>query len=402
MLNRHFHRLLARKLSYFPAVAILGPRQVGKTTFAKQVADSGLKESIYLDLESRADIAKLSSDPEAFLESHSDKLVIIDEAQQMPEIFTILRPVIDKNRVAGRFLLLGSASPSLVRGVSESLAGRISYLDLPPLMLSEILPQYNMNVHWFRGGFPNAFLAPDNHLFADWAESFTRSYVERDFNHLFGTNLNPTLMGRLWQMIAYNQSHIWNGEEYARSLGVTTPVINRYVEILEGAFLVRRLLPWYSNNGKRLVKAPKIYLRDTGVLHYWNRISNFEDLQGHPIVGASWESYVIEQIILQKNPDIDAYFYRTHSGAELDLVLVQGNKPLIGIEIKYTNAPSVSKGFYQSIEDLQTEKNFVITPNSDTYPVKMATVCALSHFILKELGKIGDNKLDENIPEITS
>ncbi len=282
-------------------MVILGPRQVGKTTFALQVAESRLKKSIYLDLESRADLVKLSSDPELFLESHSDKLVILDEAQLMPEIFSILRPLIDRNRVTGRFLLLGSASPGLVKGVSESLAGRMSYLDLSPLQLSEILPMYNMNTHWFRGGFPNAFLAPDDHLFADWAESFVRSYIELDFNHLFGYNLNPSLMNRLWQMIAYNQSHIWNGEEFSRSLGVTTPVTNRYLEILEGAFLVRRLLPWFVNNGKRLVKTPKIYLRDTGVLHYLNRVTNYDDLQGHPIVGASWESYVIEQIILQKN-----------------------------------------------------------------------------------------------------
>ncbi|MFN0048650.1 MAG: ATP-binding protein [Cytophagales bacterium] len=294
-----------------------------------------------------------------------------------------------KKRVAGRFLLLGSASPSLVRGVSESLAGRISYVDLSPLQLSEILPTYNMNTHWYRGGFPNAFLAPNDSFFANWAESFVRGYVERDFNHLFGLSLNPSLFMRLWQMLAYNQSNVWNGEEFSRSLGVSAPVTNRYLEIMEGAFLVRRLPPWFNNSGKRLVKTPKVYLRDTGILHYFNRVSSYDDLQGHPIVGASWESYVVEQIILQKNLGIDAYFYRTHSGAELDLVLVKGDKPLVGIEIKYSNAPSVTRGFYQSIEDLVTEKNFVITPSSDTFPIRKATVCSLSHFILKELEKIG-------------
>ena len=388
MLTRNYHDKLSKKLSYFPAVAILGPRQVGKTTLARQIAERTDRESIYLDLETKADVEKLSNDLEAYLAQYKDKLVIIDEVQQMPEIFVRLRPLIDKHRIPGRFLLLGSASPSLVNGVSESLAGRISYLDLPPFTISEISATYNVNFHWFRGGFPNAFFAPNDEIFHDWAASFIRSYVERDFNHLFGQSLNSSLINRLWQMIAYKQGDVWNAEELSRALGVTAPVTNKYLDLLEGAFLIRRLKPWFVNNGKRLAKSPKVYIRDTGILHHLNRIDTLELLSGHPIVGASWEGYVVEQIALAMNTNIDIFYYRTHVGAELDVVLTKGSKPVAGIEIKYSNAPSISKGFYHSIEDVETEQNFVITPNSDTYPIKKGTVCSLAVFITKYLPEI--------------
>ncbi|MFN8438422.1 MAG: ATP-binding protein [Cytophagales bacterium] len=380
--------LLATKLGYSPAVAILGARQVGKTTLAKQAAEVLDKDYIYLDLESGQDLAKLNEDPETFLDYYKDKLVIIDEVQVMPLLFTRLRSIIDRHRVNGRFLLLGSASPHLVKGVSESLAGRVSYLDLNPFRLSELYPDFSMQKHWYRGGFPRAILANSDTEFQDWAAGFVRSYVERDLSHLFGYNLNPELNRKLWLMLAHVHSGIFNAEELARSLGVTAPVASRYTDFLAGAFLVYKIMPWYSNNGKRLVKAPKIYLKDSGLLHHLHRINTYEDLQHHPIVGASWEGYVIEQVMYHKPVDLDVYYYRTHSGTEVDLVLVRGNTPVSSIEIKYSNAPKVSKGFYVGIEDLGTHKNYVITPSSDTYPIKNALVCSLWDFVNRHLKQL--------------
>lgn len=381
--------LLAEKLQYSPAVAILGARQVGKTTLALQAAKLLQKEYLYLDLESGLDLAKLSDDPETFLDFYKDKLVILDEVQVMPVLFTRLRSIIDRHRVNGRFLLLGSASPHLVNGVSESLAGRVSYLDLNPFRLSELYPDFAQQKHWFRGGFPRAILANSDAEYQDWASGFVRSYVERDLSHLFGYNLNPEINRKLWLMLAHLHSSILNTEDLGRSLGVTAPVAARYTDFITGAFLTYKLLPWHTNNGKRLVKSPKIYIKDTGLLHHLHRINTLEDLLLHPIVGASWEGYVIEQIMYHKPAELDLYYYRTHSGTEVDVVLVQGNRPISCIEIKYSNAPKVNKGFFIGIEDLATEKNYIITPGSDTYPLKQAVVCSLWDFIQGHLPHIG-------------
>lgn len=382
-------QILAEKLSYSPAVAILGARQVGKTTLALQAAEVLKKEYLYLDLESGQDLSKISDDPESFLNFYKDKLVIIDEVQVMPLLFTRLRSIIDKHRVNGRFLLLGSASPHLVHGVSESLAGRISYLDLNPFRLTEIYPDASVQKHWYRGGFPRAILATTDNEFHDWAASFVRSYIERDLSHLFGYNLNPVINRKLWMMLAHLHAGQLNTEELARSLGVTAPVANRYTDFLVGAFLAYKIMPWYSNNGKRLVKTPKIYLKDSGILHHLHRIHSLEDLLNHPIVGASWEGYVMEQIMYHKPASLDLFYYRTHSGTEVDAVLVKGNQPISCIEIKYSNAPKVSKGFFIGISDLVTEKNYILTPHSDTYPHKNATVCSLWDFIQQHLPGLG-------------
>lgn len=372
---------LKQKLTMAPAVVILGARQIGKTTLAIQTAESLGKDFIYLDMESGRDIAKLGDDPETFFEYHQNKLIIIDEVQAMPILFARLRGIIDRKRKNGRFLLLGSASPNLVHGVSESLAGRVTYLDLHPLKLGEITPTFSLEHHWYRGGFPLAFLAENDKVFLDWMKSYVRTYIQIDLSNLFGYYLNPSITGRLWTMIANNHSQLLNLQDLARSIGVTSPVISRYLDFLEGAFLVYKLQPWSNNANKRLVKSPKVYIKDSGILHSMLSIDSFDKLTLNSIIGASWEGYVVEQIMYHKNADIDVYFYRTHTGTEVDVVLVKGNKPVASIEIKYSNAPTPSKGFYIGIEDLQTQNNFILTPHADVYPLKNATVCNLQKFI---------------------
>lgn len=369
------------KLDITPAVVILGARQVGKTTLALQVAKSRNKDFLYLDLESNRDVSKLGDDPETFIEYHQDKLIILDEIQTQPHLFSLLRSLIDKNRNKGRFLLLGSASPNLVKGVSESLAGRISYFDLNPLKLSEVSSKFPQETHWFRGGFPLALLSKNDAAFTDWSESFIRTYVQSDLSYLFGHNLNPSISEKLLIMLANNHGNLLNVQNLSRSIGVTAPIINRYLDFLEGAFLIYRLHPWFPNVSKRLVKSPKVYIKDSGLLHSMLNIETFAQLTFNPAIGASWEGYAIEQILYHKKQTLKPYFYRTHTGSEIDLVLVYANKPVVSIEIKYSNAPKPSKGFFIGTNDLQTNKNFIITPNSDTYPLKNAIVCKLESFI---------------------
>jgi uncharacterized protein len=379
---------LTLKASWAPAVAILGPRQSGKTTLAKSFGASQNAPFIYLDLESPTDKAKLA-DAEAFFKFHKDKLIILDEAQQMPEIFAILRSVIDDDRRNGRFLLLGSASPNLVNGVTESLAGRISFLELGPLKLLEISKSgYDWKNHWLKGGFPQAFLTPSIQAWEDWMASFIKTYVERDFRLLFGLNLNTIIISKLWQMLAYNQGSAWKAELYANSLGVSAPTANRYFEFLEGAFLVHRLPAFIPNTNKRMVKAPKVYVKDSGFVHYIHRINSIDNLYSHPIIGMSWEAYVIQQIYASKPDNYDLYYYRTQNGAEVDLIIAKANQPLACIEIKLSNAPIVTRGFYNCIEDLGTSQNFVITPSSDSYPNKNSLVCNLEDFLKIYMGEI--------------
>ena len=378
-------KIIARKLDSSPAVVILGPRQVGKTTLALQLAGSRNMAFIYLDLESNRDVSKLGDDAETFFEYHHDKLIILDEIQTQPHLFALLRSVIDKKRTKGRFLLLGSATPDLVKGVSESLAGRISYLDLNPIKLREVIPKFELEHHWYRGGFPLALLAEDDLAFMDWTQSFIRSYVQSDLSILFGYNLNPAISGKLLLMLASNHSHLLNVQDIARSVGVTSPVINRYIDFLAGAFLVCKLQPWFPNVTKRLVKSPKVYIKDSGLLHSLLFIESFDQLTFNPAIGASWEGYVIEQINYHKPERIKTYFYRTHTGAEIDLVLVKSSKPVASVEIKYSNAPKPSKGFFIGIEDLKTDKNFIITPSSETYPYRNSVVCSLQYFITNYL-----------------
>jgi uncharacterized protein len=314
--------------------------------------------------------------------------LILDEIQTQPHLFSLLRSIIDKKRKNSRFLLLGSATPELVKGVSESLTGRVSYLELNPVKLQEIKSMFTMEHHWYRGGFPLALLAENDASFMDWTQSFIKTYVQRDLSTLFGYNLNPVISQKLLLMLANNHGQLLNAQDLARSIGVTSPVINRYINFLEGAFLVYSLPPWFPNVTKRLVKSPKVYIKDSGLLHGLTNIESFEQLTFNPIIGASWEGYAIEQVSYHKQSNTDTYFYRTQTGAEVDLVLVKANKPIACIEIKYSNAPKPAKGFFIGKNDLQAAKSFIVTPSSDTYPYRDAMVCSLQDFITNHLPQL--------------
>lgn len=384
MIKRLLQTKLTGLLKQFPAIAILGPRQAGKTTLAKQMAGVKKGNTLYLDLENPADRNRLI-DAYSYLESQRDVCVILDEVQLMPELFSVLRPVIDEYRKNGRFILLGSASPALVKGVAESLAGRITYTELAPLSLQELPGKISRRQHWFRGGFPQALLAKTDTASRQWINSFVRSYVERDLSILFGVNFSNATMQRLWTMMAHTSGNIWNAETYARSLGVTAPTILRYADYLEGGFMIRRLQPWFVNTKKRLVKSPKMYVRDTGILHSLLHIHSMDDLLSNPVAGASWEGYVVEQIAAGKHEDVQLYYYRTHDGAECDVVMVRGIHPVACIEIKLSNAPTISKGFMHCIADLKPKNKYIITPQSETYSVHdNIIVTGISNF-LKEL-----------------
>ena len=369
-------------LKQFPAVAILGPRQVGKTTLVQLLEKKIKQKYLYLDLERNSDVAKLA-DAETYLEKHQDKCVIIDEVQRMPELFSVLRPLIDAKRTPGRFILLGSASPQLVKGVSESLAGRISYIELPPVTITEALKaKIKMDTHWYRGGFPDALTASTELAFHKWMDNFINTYIERDLNFLFGVSFSTATMRNFWSMLAHTSGGMLNTEMLARSLGVSAPTVTKYLSFLEGAYLLRMLPSWTVNAKKRLVKAPKIYLRDSGILHRLSRVHSMQDLHGHPVVGASWEGYAIQQIISLKPAYLDAYYYRTQHGAECDLVLVKGIKPIAAIEIKLSSTPAVSHGYYTSVSDLKTKDNFIVNRDNDTYTNTDGVMyCSLIDFV---------------------
>lgn len=385
MIERKLQADISRLLKGFPAVCILGPRQVGKTTLAKSLATTFKKPAIYLDLENPIDQRKLA-DPYTFLTDTKDRCFIIDEIQVMPHLFSVLRSVIDHNRQNGKFILLGSASPQLVKGVSESLAGRIAYRELTPFNILELPANIDRNKHWLRGGFPPSLLSRTEAMATEWMSGFIRSYVERDLSVLFGVDFTASLTARLMSMLAHVHGQVWNTEMIARSLGVTAPTINRYVDYLEGAYLVHRLQPFHVNTKKRLVKAPKIYIRDSGLLHNISGISRLNALRGHPLVGNSWEGYVVEQIMQAMSASVQMYYYRTQAGAECDIVLAKGMHPLASIEIKLNNAPSLSKGYYQSLSDLKTKKNFVIVPDTESYKTgKGIIICNVLDFMEKHL-----------------
>lgn len=388
MIKRRLEDEITRLTKQFPAVAVLGPRQVGKTTLAKKIAKQQKKGAVYLDVEKPTDQLKLS-DAEAYLQSKKDKCVVLDEVQYMPGLFSILRPLIDEKKKPGRFILTGSASPALVKGVSESLAGRIAYTELPPIGFTELPKSISMQRHWFRGGFPDTLTAKTDALSRNWLDNFIKSYVERDLNQLFHITFSTPLVRNFWQMLAYNNGAVLNAENYARALAVTNPTVHKYLDYLEGAYLIRRLHPWFANVNKRLVKSPKIYIRDSGLLHRLAGITDMDELKGNVLIGASWEGYVIEQIAQAKPETLSMFFYRTHNGAEVDLVLIKKNKPCAVIEIKTSAAATPSRGFYECQGDLKPAKSFIISPAGETYPDNKGSIhCSLKHFILTELSKI--------------
>ena len=366
MLNRRLYPDIEHALSQFPAVALLGPRQAGKTTLARTLA-AAHAGSLYLDLERPSDLAKLA-DPELFLSRHAGHLVVLDEIQRRPDLFTILRALIDESRHPGRFLLLGSASPQLLKQASESLAGRISFYELSPFDVSEVQPtQAELPKLWLRGGYPLSWLAKTEEASVAWRESFIVTHLERDIP-AFGIRVPGTTLRRFWQMLAHLHGQMWNASRLASGFGVSAPTVQHYLEILEATYMVRRLPPLHANLSKRLVKSPKIYLRDSGLLHALLGLRSLDDLAGHPVVGASWEGWVLEQIAQLLPSPWQLSFYRTAAGAEMDIVAERGNRR-IGFEIKFSSAPALSKGFWSAMSDLKLERAYVIAPVETGYPL---------------------------------
>jgi len=366
MISRRLLPLIEHSLTEFPAVALLGPRQAGKTTLAKILAQER-PNSLYLDLERPSDLAKLT-DPELFLSRHTDQLVVMDEVQRQPELFAVLRALIDEKRTPGRFLLLGSASPQLLRQASESLAGRISFHELAPFDLGELNPsRVDVQNFWLRGGYPLSWLAKSDSASFAWREAFIATHLERDIPS-FGIRVPATTLRRFWQMLAHLHGQLWNASRLAAAFGVSAPTVQHYLDILEATYMLRRLPPLQANLGKRLVKSPKVYLRDSGILHALLGITSLNDLAGHPVVGASWEGWILEQIAQLIAPQWQLSFYRTASGAEMDVVAERGNQK-IGFEIKYSSAPALSKGFWSAMSDLKLDRAYVIAPIENGYPL---------------------------------
>jgi uncharacterized protein len=383
-IKRNIESTLLEYLNIFPAVGILGPRQVGKTTLSKSLSKS--RQIHYLDLESAADRLKLSNIA-LYLESYADKIVVFDEVQQMPEIFAELRGIIDSNRKNGRFILLGSASPTMIKKSADSLAGRIGYIELSAFLTNEI-EEENENKLWNRGGFPLSYLASSDKASLIWRKNFIRTYVEKDLG-LLGFGAETQTIERFWRMLANTNANLWNAENIGRSMGLSATTINRYLDYMEGAFLIRRLQPYSANIAKRLVKSPKIYLRDTGILHAFKEINTFEQLINDPQVGASWEGFVVEQIISSLENKAQAFFYRTQQGAECDLIIEQNGRVLAAIEIKLSAAPTIRKGFRIAKEDLKAGKGFVIGKVNESYRLdKEITVTNLNDFINNQIKKI--------------
>jgi len=374
MIARRIHREIEQLIAQYPAVALLGPRPVGKTTLAFALAEG--RESIYLDLESDADRSKLQ-DPELYLSAHQDKLVILDEVQRIPHLFQNLRGLIDRGRREGRksgqFLLLGSASMDLLQQSSESLAGRIAYAELSAFDVTEVGGDV-LHVLWNRGGFAESFLSMSDSQSLRWRRDFIRTYLERDIPQL-GPRIAAETLRRFWTMLAHHQGGVLNAAALARGLGVDGKTVAAYLDLMVDLLLVRRLKPWHGNLGKRLVKSPKVYVRDSGILHALVGLREMEDLLGHPLVGASWEGMVIENILAVAGSDVEASFFRTSAGAELDLVLQWPDGKTWAIEIKRNLSPKLSKGFYSACVDIKADAAFVVYPGSEQYLIAPDVTC---------------------------
>lgn len=365
---------LLRLLQQFPAVGLLGPRQAGKTTLA--FAQKALyPNALYLDLELPSAQRQLD-DPEAFLMAHAQQLVILDEVQRMPELFGILRGVIDQrrrmNQPSGQFLLLGSATGVLLQQSSESLAGRVAYVELPALQASEIFSSKasvaDLNALWMRGGFPLSWLAASDADSMTWREVFITTYLEKDIPAL-GPRIPATTLRRLWTMLAHHQGELLDQSKLASALAISGQTVSRYIDLLCDLMLVRRLPAWHGNVGKRLIRSPKVYVRDSGLVHALLGLSNLDAVLGHPVAGSSWEGFVVEQLV-NAAPNAPASFYRTSNGAEVDLVLTFRNQQTWVIEIKRSSAPTVSRGFHQAAVDLGAVRKLLVVPVEQTYPMK--------------------------------
>lgn len=366
MIKRSSHiQALSRLVSFQPVVGIIGARQVGKTTLAHQFISTWKGETTYFDLENPKDLSALD-DPMLVLERLKG-LVVIDEIQRIPDLFTILRVLVDRPRHPARFIVLGSASPSLLRQSSESLAGRISYYELRGFSLDEVGVTNHTRL-WLRGGIPRAFLARSNKLSDEWRRDFITTYLERDLPQL-GIKISSVTLRRFWTMLAHYHGQVWNASEFARSFGVADTSVRNYLDIMTAAMVVKQLQPWRENISKRQVKSPKVYVADSGLLHALLGLKDLRDLEGHPKVGASWEGFVCREIIWRlRARDDECFFWATHSGAELDLLVVRGMKRF-GFEIKRTVAPKITRSMRSALEDLNLDRLDIFHAGNDTYPM---------------------------------
>jgi len=368
-IERHLGDELTRSLQSFPVTALLGPRQCGKSTLARHIL-RGRKDTVYLDMERPSDLRKLD-DPELFFSTVGDKLICIDEVQRKPELFQVIRVFVDEDRRAGKFLILGSASQDLIRQSSETLAGRIHYLELAPFSYGELcdaddsLAEDLFSV-WLRGGFPDSFLARSDRVSFQWREDFVRTFLERDIPQ-FGFSIPAQTMRRFWTMLAHYHGQTLNASKLAQSLGVSGPTVKKYLDILAQTYMVRLLPPFFANIKKRLVKVPKIYLRDSGILHALLHVEDAEGLLGHPVLGASWEGWCLEQIVGAMH-GWQPSFYRTSSGEEIDLVLERGGKRL-AFEFKASKSPKLSRGFPGTLDVLKPDRTWVVAPVGESYPI---------------------------------
>ncbi len=366
-------------------MAIIGPRQVGKTTLVKQIQKKINVESIYLDLELTSDFNKLL-DAETFLTHNLSKTIIIDEVQRKKDLFPLLRALIDMKREPGKFILLGSASPDLLRNSSETLAGRIAYVELTPFILNEVEDKYSTEQLWIKGGFPDPFL--NKVPWDDWMNNYISTYLERDLP-LLGFPADSLTAHRLWMMIAHNHANLINYSEFSKSLEISVHTVKKYISFLENVFLVRLIQPYYYNIKKRVVKSPKIFIRESGILHHLLGLHNISDLLGSPKMGSSWEGFIIEQIIAVLPAHLKTYFYRTKDGAELDLVIEKGGYPFIGIEVKFGSNVRPTKGNTEAIKTLETKLNFVIVKEDEDYILSNGfRVCGIKIFLQKYLESI--------------
>lgn len=385
MLTRWITDKLKKNMEQYPAVALLGARQVGKTILAKTIAKS--QDSIYLDLEAPEDLLKLS-DPSSYLSSHSDKLIILDEIQRAPDLFMVLRGLIDKNREQGRrfgqFLLLGSASMELLQQSSESLAGRISYLEMSGLNLLETgSDRADLLNLWLRGGFPDSYLAGDDDLAMDWLENLIRTYLERDVPQM-GFRVPATKLRRLWTMLAHCQGEPVNLSKLGENLEIDGKTVSHYIDILVDLLLVKRLEPWHANVKKRLVKSPRFYIRDSGIQHRLLGIDSYDALLSNPLLGKSWEGFVVENIHSALPRRAETYFYRTAAGAEIDLVIKFSSSEIWAVEIKHGTAPKLGKHFNQTCADVGATQKYVVYGGDDEFPVgNEVTVISLQGIMQK-------------------
>ena len=373
MIERHLRETIVHCLDEFPAVALLGPRQAGKTTLARQIAKQRTdqnQQSLYLDLESSQHRDRLAADPFEYLQSHKQKLVILDEIQHLPEVFQVLRVLIDEDlpeaRPNGRFLILGSASLDLLKQSSESLAGRIAFIELGPLDLLEAQTHSNWGSLWTRGGFPNSFLAATETKSLTWRRNLLRTYLERDIPQL-GPRIASLTLRRFLTMLAHSQGGLLNAADLARSLAVDGKTVARYLELFQSLLLVRLLPSYHTNIAKRLVKGPKLYIRDSGLVHCLLDLQDSDSILSHPVSGRSWEGFVIENLVSRAPDSVTPYFFRTAAGAEVDLLLTMPGSKLWAIEIKRGLAPKLDKGFHHALDDLQPDRSFVVYSGVDRY-----------------------------------